>query len=94
MMLTEQQLEQFHREGYIFIPEAFSPEEVELMRRDHDAIERVRKALLGLGVSEQSLKSVDDEIKALVADAAEFAQTSPEPDPSELWTDILVEVRA
>lgn len=32
MRLTEQQLEQFHREGYIFIPEAFSPEEVELMR--------------------------------------------------------------
>ena len=27
----------------------------------------------------------------IVLEAAEFAQTSPEPDPSELWTDILVE---
>ncbi len=66
-------------------------EEVEQMRREHDAIERVRKALLELGVSEQTLKATDDEIKALVADAAEFAQSSPEPDPAELWTDILVE---
>jgi pyruvate dehydrogenase E1 component alpha subunit len=61
------------------------------MRREHDAIERVRKALLELGVGEQTLKATDDEIKALVADAAEFAQSSPEPDPAELWTDILVE---
>ncbi len=66
-------------------------EEVEAMRREHDAIEQVRKALLALGSTEQTLKTVDDEIKTLVAEAAEFAQSSPEPDPSELWTDVLVE---
>ena len=66
-------------------------EEVEAMRREHDAIEQVRKALLALGTAEQTLKTVDDEIKTLVAEAAEFAQSSPEPDPSELWTDVLVE---
>jgi pyruvate dehydrogenase E1 component alpha subunit len=26
-----------------------------------------------------------------VQEAADFSQSSPEPDPSELWTDILVE---
>ena len=66
-------------------------EEVEEMRRTHDAIEQVRRALLELGVDEATLKATDDGIKRLVADAAQFAQDSPEPDPSELWTDILVE---
>ncbi|MCQ8240238.1 pyruvate dehydrogenase (acetyl-transferring) E1 component subunit alpha [Rhizosaccharibacter radicis] len=66
-------------------------EEVEEMRREHDAIERVRRALAALGVEEQQLKATDDEIKKVVTEAAEFAQTSPEPDPSELWTDVLVE---
>jgi len=66
-------------------------DEVEEMRRERDAIERVRQALLERGCEESVLKTIDDEIKRIVADAAEFAQSSPEPDPSELWTDILVE---
>ena len=37
------------------------------------------------------LKRVEDETRALIADAAEFAQSSPEPDPAELWTDVLLE---
>ena len=43
------------------------------------------------GVEEDALKKVDREIKDLITDAADFAQQSPEPDPSELWTDILVD---
>ena len=31
------------------------------------------------------------EVKAIIQDAADFAQASPEPDVSELWTDILLE---
>jgi pyruvate dehydrogenase E1 component alpha subunit len=34
---------------------------------------------------------IDDEVKAIVQDSADFAQTSPEPDESELWTDILLD---
>ena len=66
-------------------------EEVEEMRRTHDAIEQVRRALLEQGVEEATLKATDDEIKRVIADAAQFAQDSPEPDPAELWTDVLVE---
>ncbi len=44
-----------------------------------------------MGVDEDALKEIDAEVKARVNDAAEFAQASPEPDESELWTDILVE---
>lgn len=32
MKLTETQMEQFHEEGYFFIPEAFSPEEVAVLK--------------------------------------------------------------
>ncbi|MEZ7137296.1 pyruvate dehydrogenase (acetyl-transferring) E1 component subunit alpha [Komagataeibacter sp. SM21] len=65
--------------------------EVDEMRRNHDPIDRARRELLDMGVAESELKSMDDQIKSIVADAASFAQTSPEPDPSELWTDVLVE---
>jgi pyruvate dehydrogenase E1 component alpha subunit len=67
-------------------------EEVQKMREQSDPIETARRLLLeSYGVSEAELKTVDDEVKAIVQDSAEFAQTSPEPDESELWTDVLLE---
>ena len=66
-----------------------SKEEVQKMRQEHDPIEQVKQRLIGAhGMGEDDLKEIDKEIRAIVADAAEFAQTDPEPDPSELWTDI------
>ncbi|POF64222.1 pyruvate dehydrogenase (acetyl-transferring) E1 component subunit alpha [Novacetimonas maltaceti] len=65
--------------------------EVEEMRKNHDPIDRVRKELLAMGTTEDELKAIDTKVKAIVTDASDFAQTSPEPDPSELWTDVLVE---
>jgi len=67
-------------------------EEVQKVREEKDAIEHVRDLLLnGKHASEDDLKAIDKEIKAIVNDSAEFAKTSPEPDLSELWTDIYVE---
>ncbi len=69
-----------------------SREEVSKVRAERDPIDRVRQLLLdGKLASEDDLKQVDAEVKAIVAEAAEFAQQSPEPDPSELFTDILLE---
>jgi pyruvate dehydrogenase E1 component alpha subunit len=68
-------------------------EEVQKMREQHDCIETARAALLEQGVTEDTLKKLDDEVKAIVQDAADFAQQSPEPPESELWTDVLVETR-
>jgi len=42
--------------------------------------------------TEETLKDIDREIKAVVIEAATFAQESPEPNLSELYTDILVEI--
>ena len=67
-----------------------SKEEVEEWRGQHDPIDALRNMLLKEKIAtEDSLKGVETEIKKIVAEAAEFAQTSPEPDPSELWTDVL-----
>jgi pyruvate dehydrogenase E1 component subunit alpha len=47
--------------------------------------------LLEGGANEAQLKQIDAEVRDLVAEAAQFAQDSPEPDPAELWTDVLAE---
>jgi pyruvate dehydrogenase E1 component alpha subunit len=64
-------------------------EEVDKVRHDQDPIEQVRNRLLALGVSEKDLKAIDAEVREIVNDSADFAQNDAEPDPSELWTDIL-----
>lgn len=67
-------------------------EEVSKMREQHDPIDTLKAFLLeGSLIDEAGLKDIDREVKAIVAEAAEFSQTSPEPDPSELWTDVLIE---
>ena len=69
-----------------------SKEEVDQMKENHDPIETIRKAILETGkFSEDDFKKIEKEVKAVVNEAAEFAQQSPEPDASELWTDILIE---
>ena len=66
-------------------------EEVETMRKEHDPIEHVRNHLLDSGrAGEDELKAIDKEVRAIIDEAAAFAEASPEPDPAELWTDIIV----
>jgi pyruvate dehydrogenase E1 component alpha subunit len=65
-------------------------EEVQKMRAEHDCLDLAKKELEELGIAESDLKKIDDAIKARVQEAADFAQSSPEPDESEIWTDILV----
>jgi pyruvate dehydrogenase E1 component alpha subunit len=66
-------------------------EEVQKMRAEHDCLDGARKKLEEMGVSEAELKKIDESVKARVQEAAEFAQSSPEPDPAELYTDVLAE---
>jgi len=66
-------------------------EEVQKMRDEKDAIEHVRDLLINAGLaSDEDLKIIDRDIKARVNESAEFAKDSPEPDLSELFTDIYV----
>ncbi|MEO1139171.1 MAG: pyruvate dehydrogenase (acetyl-transferring) E1 component subunit alpha [Pseudomonadota bacterium] len=67
-------------------------EEVQKIREEKDCIEHVRDLLLGgKHATEDDLKAIDKEIKDIISKSADFAKESPEPDVSELWTDIYVE---
>ena len=66
-------------------------EEVNQMRQEHDPIDSLKAKILAAGGTEDELKVIDREVKDIVTDSADFAQTSPEPDPSELYTDVLIE---
>jgi pyruvate dehydrogenase E1 component alpha subunit len=41
--------------------------------------------------SEDELKQMERRARDVVVEAAQYAQDCPEPDPSELWTDVLAE---
>jgi pyruvate dehydrogenase E1 component alpha subunit len=67
-------------------------EEVDEVRKTRDPIDHLRERLEAEGlIDEAAARAMDAEVKAIIADAAEFARTAPEPDPSELMTDIYLE---
>jgi pyruvate dehydrogenase E1 component alpha subunit len=66
-------------------------DEVNRMRQENDPIDNLRARLAEAGISDDELKGMDRDIRSVVTEAADFAQSSPEPDPGELYTDILVE---
>ncbi len=66
-------------------------EEVQEMREKHDPIDAAKTELLARGMTEEKLKELEKQIRGKVGEAADFAENSPEPDPPELYTDILVE---
>jgi pyruvate dehydrogenase E1 component alpha subunit len=67
-------------------------EEVDDIRTHHDPIEGLKGQIIEQGyATEDDLKKIDNEIKAIVKEAADFSLESPEPDASELWTDVLIE---
>jgi pyruvate dehydrogenase E1 component alpha subunit len=66
-----------------------SREEVERIRTERDPIEQVRARLLkSKRASEDELKKIDAGVRDVINEASEFATNDPEPDPSELWTDV------
>jgi pyruvate dehydrogenase E1 component alpha subunit len=70
-------------------------EEVDGVRKTRDPIDHVEEMLETKGwADEATLKAIDAEVKKIVADAAEFARNSPEPEPSELYTDVYTEAHA
>ncbi|MCB9965907.1 MAG: pyruvate dehydrogenase (acetyl-transferring) E1 component subunit alpha [Rhodospirillales bacterium] len=67
-------------------------EEVSSWKDERDPIDKVKRYMLEEeGMSEdRDLKLIEKEIKQIIKETEEFAQTSPFPDESELWTDVLV----
>jgi pyruvate dehydrogenase E1 component alpha subunit len=72
-----------------------SRDEIDEVRKTRDPIDHLQDRLEKAGIADDAaLKAIDTEVKRIVADAAEFARTAPEPDPSELYTDVYAEASA
>jgi pyruvate dehydrogenase E1 component alpha subunit len=70
-----------------------SRQEVQDVRTERDPIDRLRRTMLDGGLAEEeTFKAIDREIRAIVNEAASFAQDSPEPGPEELHTDVYLDV--
>jgi pyruvate dehydrogenase E1 component alpha subunit len=63
---------------------------VQDVREKSDPIEGIKKELEAVGVTEAELKAIDQDVRKIVTEAADFAETSPEPEIGELYTDVLV----
>jgi pyruvate dehydrogenase E1 component alpha subunit len=64
-------------------------EEVEKVRSTHDPIEQARQRILEKKfATEEQLKKIDAHVRDVINEAAEFATHDPEPDTSELYTDV------
>ncbi len=68
-----------------------SREEVQSVREKSDPIDGCKDDLLKMGVTEDELRAIEKEIRVIVNASAEFAEQAPEPELSELYTDVLVE---
>ncbi len=65
-------------------------EEVDKVREHNDPIKRCEQRIFDAKfATEAELKDIDNEIKAIVKESADFSLESPEPAPSELYTDVL-----
>lgn len=68
-----------------------SKEEVDHMRDTNDPIERLRAYIESHNIlNAEKIEEIEQDVKKIVLDCVEFAKASPEPDPSELYTDILI----
>jgi pyruvate dehydrogenase E1 component alpha subunit len=70
-------------------------DEIDEVRKTRDPIDHLRERLEKEGLADEAaLKAIDGEVKAIVADAAEFARTAPEPEAAELYIDVYAEAAA
>jgi pyruvate dehydrogenase E1 component alpha subunit len=68
-----------------------SREEVQQVRDNRDPIDLAKREMLELGFADEAwFKEVEKQVKAEVAEAADFAEQAPEPELGELFTDVLV----
>ena len=65
-------------------------DEVQAVREKRDPIEHFGQKLVERGIaSDDELKAIDKETRHIVNVAAEFASESPEPEPAQLFADVL-----
>ena len=69
-------------------PAKYRPEEEVAQWLARDPVDLYRARLLSLGVSEDALRAIDDEVQQQVDEATEEAKAGPEPDGASLLTEV------
>jgi len=71
-------------------PEIYRTKEEVAKAKDNEPIARCGKRLLELGCTADDLTRLDDEAETIIADALQFAESSPTPQPADAFTDIFI----
>ncbi|HET9913347.1 MAG TPA: thiamine pyrophosphate-dependent enzyme, partial [Anaerolineales bacterium] len=71
-------------------PEIYRTKEEVAGARENEPILRLGRRLIELGCKESDLARFDSEAEAAIADAVEFAESSPVPEPAEAFTDVFI----
>lgn len=71
-------------------PEIYRTKEEVAKARENEPIVRLGRRLTELGCSDSDLGRFISEAEAIIADALEFAESSPVPQPADAFTDIFI----
>src|SRR6266540_2179503 len=71
-------------------PEIYRTKEEVSKAKDNEPIVRCGHRLLGLGCTEADLTRLEGNAEAVIADALQFAESSPAPQPIDAFTDVFV----
>jgi pyruvate dehydrogenase E1 component alpha subunit len=71
-------------------PEIYRTKEEVAKARENEPIVRLGRRLLDLGCGESDLARFDAEAESTIADALQFAESSPTPEPADAFTDVFV----
>src|SRR5687768_15072 len=71
-------------------PEIYRTKEEVTEARQNEPILRLGRRLLALGCEDSDLSRLDVEAEALIADALQFAEASPVPEPADAFTDVFI----
>ncbi len=71
-------------------PEIYRTKEEVAQARENEPIVRCGRRLLELGYTADDLARLDGEAESVIADALQFADSSPAPQPADAFTDVFI----
>jgi pyruvate dehydrogenase E1 component alpha subunit len=71
-------------------PEIYRTKEEVAKAKENEPIIRCGKRLLELGCTDSDLAKLDGEAEAIIADALQFAESSPVPVAADAFTDVFI----
>jgi pyruvate dehydrogenase E1 component alpha subunit len=71
-------------------PEIYRTKDEVAKAHENEPIVRLGRRLLELGCSESDLVRFDNQAEAVIADALQFAESSPAPEPADAFTDVFI----